>query len=74
MSKSVTITVEIEVPEIIKGDVTPEDILAYTENAVTSWRGSLQPPGWSVGGAYVDEPGNPLFMLDPDKMKFKLGD
>ena len=53
--------VEMEIPKGAK----IIDCVEYISDAVTSWVGSLHPPG-----AYgPDDPGNPLFMLNRDSVR-----
>lgn len=56
----IKILVDFKLPEGAK----PEDAVAYVEEAVKSWSGSLQPPGMGGGGPDPNEPGDPMYNLD----------
>lgn len=55
-TKTVLVCVEAQ----LKKGVAKREFLSYVEDAVTTWCGSLRPPG-----AYSEaDPGDPLFDLD----------
>lgn len=59
--KKVTIKVSFDVP-----DNTPTSLCReYVKEAVSSWRGSLQPPGCYDNS----DPGDPMWHLKPDSVK-----
>ena len=67
--KKITLQVNIDIPECIQDDVSPKDLRDYVKDAVGTWKGQFQPPGWIIGGEYSNEPGNPLFLLEDELMK-----
>ena len=59
--KLVKFTVELELPE----GVSMTELKGYIEDAVSSWKGSFEPPN-----AYGDgSPGDPLFSLNGDSVR-----
>jgi len=56
--------VELDPPE----NTTPEMIGSYIADAVSTWKGSLRPPG----SESPSDPGDPLFELDGDSVKVYL--
>lgn len=60
-SKRIGFLVEFDQPE----GANISDCRAYILDAVSTWRGSLRPPG----GYGDDDPGDPLFNLDGDTVR-----
>jgi hypothetical protein len=63
-SQRVKFLVSLERPD----GASIEDLREYIAEAIAVYRGSLRPPG----GYDDDDPGDPLFMLDRDKIKVIL--
>jgi hypothetical protein len=61
-------TVEFRVSFPLPAGATVADAREYVDEAVTTWRGSLCPPG---GGGSLDDdhPGDPMWGLDADRVK-----
>lgn len=50
---------------VLPPDARAADMRGYIAEAVAVWRGQLRPPG----GHNDDDPGDPLWHLDPDSVR-----